>query len=71
MTVTFENLPLDPPFVVHNEADRTFFIDTTSDVDFLGEYAVTITSQFEQLAIDKTTSPVTQTTSFTLDVTPC
>ena len=71
MTVTFENLPLDPPFVVHNEAERTFSIATTSDPDFLGEYAITINSQFEQLALDKSTSPVTQTTSFTLSVTPC
>ena len=70
-SVTFENLPIMPPFVVHNQEERTFFIDTTSDPAFLGEYAVKIISQFEQLNIDKTTSTVSQNIPFTLTVTPC
>lgn len=44
-TLTFDNLPAEP-FVVHNEAAKTFTLVQTSDKTFIGEYNVVLTSQF-------------------------
>ena len=58
MTETIENLPSEP-YVVLDPGTSIFSIARTSDPEFLGVYNVKITSQFDQLNIDKSSSVVT------------
>ena len=48
-------------YIILNEVKRVFFITetTVTDIEFLGVYDIIITSQFEQLNADKSTTPVT------------
>ncbi len=42
--ITFQDLPQE--FVTHNPVSRSFKIEQTLDQDFLGDYLVTIQSEF-------------------------
>ena len=70
MQVTFENLPAEP-FITHNADDGSFTVSKTNDPKFLGVHEVEIIGEYTQLNIDKSTTAVTQTISFTLTVQPC
>ena len=48
-----------------------FTVAQTNDPAFYGVYQVLIIGQFEQLNIDKTTTPVSETIEFTFTVSPC
>ena len=59
-SVTTEGIPVSD-YIILNEVKRVFFITetTVTDIEFLGVYDIIITSQFEQLNADKSTTAVT------------